>query len=173
MENHQNGAKSSRTLTWQRFTRFVKFNFEIPYILPNFALMNNHCQSVIQIWNLQKLGDKGPKGFYEGEIATAIVEAVNHNGGVMSLEDLKSHTSTRVDPISVEYKGVRLWEIPPNGQGIVALMTLNILKGFDMKGEFYFLQSTAFRTYTRHRQFHMKNVNNASKTIMKYTSTCR
>ena len=57
----------------------------------------------------------------------------------MSLEDLKSHTSTRVDPISVEYKGVRLWEIPPNGQGIVALMTLNILKGFDMKGEFYFL----------------------------------
>ena len=67
------------------------------------------------------------------------MEAVNHNGGVMSLEDLKSHTSTRVDPISVEYKGVRLWEIPPNGQGIVALMTLNILKGFDMKGEFYFL----------------------------------
>lgn len=52
----------------------------------------------------------------------------------MTLDDLKGHSSTPCDPISTEYKGVRLWEIPPNGQGIVALMTLNILKGYDIKG---------------------------------------
>lgn len=80
-----------------------------------------------------KVAEAGAKGFYEGEVAAAIVEAVRHNGGVMTLDDLKGHTSTLVEPISTEYKGVRLWEIPPNGQGIVALMTLNILKGFDMK----------------------------------------
>ena len=53
----------------------------------------------------------------------------------MSLEDLENHVTTFEDPISVDYKGVRLWEIPPNGQGIVALTALNILQSFDLKGK--------------------------------------
>lgn len=51
----------------------------------------------------------------------------------MTLEDLKNHETTFEDPISVAYKGVRLWEIVPNGQGIVALLTLNILQSFDLQ----------------------------------------
>ena len=81
----------------------------------------------------------GKKGFYEGRVAQAIVDIVHTNGGVISLEDLKQHTSTMVDPISVSYKGARLWEIPPNGQGITALITLNILDGMDLKGRFYLI----------------------------------
>ncbi|XP_078611446.1 glutathione hydrolase-like YwrD proenzyme isoform X1 [Branchiostoma floridae x Branchiostoma japonicum] len=81
----------------------------------------------------RELASKGKSGFYQGRIAQAIADAVLEHGGVLSLDDLSSHTSTLVDPISVDYRGVRVWEIPPNGQGITALMALNILEGFDMK----------------------------------------
>ena len=62
------------------------------------------------------------------------MDVVQKFGGVMTTEDLAHHVTTYEEPISVEYKGVRLREIPPNGQGIVALMALNILEEFDLKG---------------------------------------
>ncbi|XP_072028259.1 glutathione hydrolase-like YwrD proenzyme [Amphiura filiformis] len=82
----------------------------------------------------RELATHGKKSFYEGRRAQAIVDIVQANGGVITLEDLKQHTSTMVEPISVSYKGVRLWEIPPNGQGITALIALNILDEMDLKG---------------------------------------
>ncbi|XP_041913934.1 glutathione hydrolase-like YwrD proenzyme isoform X1 [Alosa sapidissima] len=82
----------------------------------------------------QEIACRGKAGFYEGRIAEAIVEVVRENGGVMSLEDLKNHTSTQITPISTEYKTVRLWEVPPNGQGMAALIALNILENFPLKG---------------------------------------
>ena len=63
------------------------------------------------------------------------MECVRSHGGVLSLEDLKRHESTLCDPIKVCYRGVDVWEIPPNGQGITALMALNILEGYDFSGE--------------------------------------
>nr|XP_015216376.1 PREDICTED: putative gamma-glutamyltransferase YwrD isoform X1 [Lepisosteus oculatus] len=75
----------------------------------------------------------GKSGFYEGRIAEAVVDVVRSNGGVLCLEDLKCHTSSRVRPIYTDYKGVRLWEIPPNGQGIAALIALNILENFSVQ----------------------------------------
>ena len=57
------------------------------------------------------------------------------HGGVLSLDDLKAHHSTFDTPIKTDYRGVSVWEIPPNGQGITALMALNILEGLDFKGE--------------------------------------
>ncbi len=74
----------------------------------------------------------GVSAFYEGEIAKAIVSVITEAGGVMSLEDLASHTSTWEEPISVNYRGLRVYECPPNGQGITALLALNILEGFDL-----------------------------------------
>ena len=74
----------------------------------------------------------GVSVFYEGEIAEAIVGVIKEAGGCMSLEDLASHTSTWEEPISVTYRGLRVYECPPNGQGITALIALNILEGFDL-----------------------------------------
>ncbi|RIA95126.1 gamma-glutamyltranspeptidase [Glomus cerebriforme] len=76
----------------------------------------------------RELVEKGKDGFYKGRIAEAIVELIQSKGGVMTLEDLASHTTTRVEPISIEYKGVKIWECPPNGQGITALIALGILE---------------------------------------------
>lgn len=64
---------------------------------------------------------KGKDGFYKGDIAENIVSKIKEKGGYMELDDLAEHTSKPVDPISLEFLGKKLWEIPPNGQGIVAL----------------------------------------------------
>jgi len=74
----------------------------------------------------------GASAFYQGEIAEAIVSVIKEAGGCMSVEDLASHTSTWEEPISVTYRGLRVYECPPNGQGITALIALNILEGFDL-----------------------------------------
>jgi gamma-glutamyltranspeptidase/glutathione hydrolase len=76
----------------------------------------------------------GRDAFYRGEIARAIVDYCQKNGGFLSLEDFASHTSTWVDPISTTYRGYTLHELPPNNQGLTALILLNILEGIDLKG---------------------------------------
>jgi gamma-glutamyltranspeptidase / glutathione hydrolase len=81
---------------------------------------------------LRAVAQGGAEAFYRGEIAERIVAFSQANGGLFALEDFADHTPTWVDPISTEYHGVWLHECPPNGQGIVALMALNILKGFDL-----------------------------------------
>ncbi|KAL6108312.1 uncharacterized protein ACO6RY_18875 [Pungitius sinensis] len=82
---------------------------------------------------LKELGERGKPAFYQGRVAQAIVEIINQNGGVMTLDDLSSHDSEVITPISTEYKGVRLWEPPPNSQGLTALLLLNILENFPLK----------------------------------------
>jgi gamma-glutamyltranspeptidase/glutathione hydrolase len=70
--------------------------------------------------------------FYHGELAKKIEEHSKKTGGLMTREDLEKHTATWVKPIKIEYKGVELHEIPPNGQGLAALIMLGILKQFDI-----------------------------------------
>jgi gamma-glutamyltranspeptidase/glutathione hydrolase len=74
----------------------------------------------------------GKQAFYEGAIADAIVSTVRKAGGCLAVEDLAAHTSTWDTPISTTYRGLRVWECPPNGQGLTALIALNILEGFDL-----------------------------------------
>ncbi|MEJ5223419.1 MAG: gamma-glutamyltransferase [Anaerolineales bacterium] len=74
----------------------------------------------------------GKAAFYEGEIARAIVDVLAQSGGLMTPDDLAAHVSTWEAPLSVTYRGLRVYECPPNGQGITALMALNILEGFDL-----------------------------------------
>ena len=83
---------------------------------------------------LQTVAEHGKAGFYEGRVAEAIVQCVQSHGGVMTLEDLKDHKSTFDQPIKKCYRGINVWEMPPNGQGITALIALNILGGFDFTG---------------------------------------
>ncbi|HZI47061.1 MAG TPA: gamma-glutamyltransferase [Pyrinomonadaceae bacterium] len=81
---------------------------------------------------LRTLALGGRDAFYKGEIAKAIVNYCEKNGGFISLADLAAQKSEWVEPISTDYRGYRVYEIPPNGQGLTALLTLNILEGFDL-----------------------------------------
>src|ERR1035437_581253 len=81
---------------------------------------------------LSMIASENKNGFYRGQIAESIVSVVTEAGGCLSLEDLASHASTWESPLSVTYRGLRVHECPPNGQGIAALMALNILEGFDL-----------------------------------------
>lgn len=81
----------------------------------------------------KKLAKGGRDAFYRGEIAEAIVKFSEENGGYFSMKDFEDHTSTWVKPIFTDYKGYRLFECPPNGQGIAALEMLNILENMDLK----------------------------------------
>lgn len=74
----------------------------------------------------------GAAAFYEGEIAERIVAKSQELGGKMSLKDLSDCQASWVDPVSSNYRGWDVWEIPPNGQGIAALQILNILEQFDI-----------------------------------------
>jgi gamma-glutamyltranspeptidase/glutathione hydrolase len=80
----------------------------------------------------EMIAQGGQEAFYEGKIAEAIVSVIQKAGGCMTADDLGSHISTWEEPISVTYRGLNVYECPPNGQGITALIALNILEGFDL-----------------------------------------
>ncbi len=75
---------------------------------------------------------EGRDVFYKGTIARTIEKYIGENGGFLSQEDLGSHTSEWVDPVSANYRGYDVWQLPPNGQGIAVLQILNILEGYDI-----------------------------------------
>ena len=82
---------------------------------------------------LRLIAETDGDAYYKGEIAEQLVRQSKRDGGCFCMEDLSFYESTWVDPIHVNYRGYDVWEIPPNGQGIVALMALNILKEFDFR----------------------------------------
>jgi len=84
---------------------------------------------------LRAIAAGGKDAYYRGEIAAAIVRVVRDAGGVMAESDLAEHTSTWDEPISTTYRGMRVWECPPNGQGITALLALNLLESFELRGQ--------------------------------------
>ena len=81
---------------------------------------------------LRTLARGGRDAFYRGEIARAIVDYCRQNGGFLSMEDFAAHKSEWVEPISTTYRGHTLYELPPNGQGLTALILANILDGIDL-----------------------------------------
>jgi gamma-glutamyltranspeptidase/glutathione hydrolase len=82
---------------------------------------------------LRALASGGRDAFYKGEIARAIVDYCRSNGGFLSMEDFAAHRADWVEPISTSYKGHVLYELPPNNQGLTALILLNILEGIDLQ----------------------------------------
>ncbi|MFQ5864658.1 MAG: gamma-glutamyltransferase [bacterium] len=83
---------------------------------------------------LEKIANAGRDVFYKGEIARTIDAFMRRVRGFLSYQDLADHTSDWVEPVSTNYRGYDVWELPPNGQGIAALQILNILAGYDIKG---------------------------------------
>ena len=82
---------------------------------------------------LRLIGEKGRDAFYKGEVADKIDKFMRENGGFLRKADFEKHTSIWVDPVSTNYRGYNVFELPPNGQGIATLQILNILEGFDLK----------------------------------------
>lgn len=84
---------------------------------------------------LQALVDHGIDNFYQGEIGRQIADCVQAAGGFLTQQDLINYQAEWVEPISIDYRdGYRFYEIPPNGQGLTALLALNLIKGIDVKG---------------------------------------
>ena len=81
---------------------------------------------------LEKIAKGGRDAFYKGEIARSISAFMAEQGGFLSYDDLATHSSEWVEPVSSNYRGYDVWELPPNGQGIAALQILNILEGYDL-----------------------------------------
>lgn len=81
---------------------------------------------------LRSIAEGGKAAFYTGKIGPAIAAAVQQAGGCLSEADLAAHTSTWEEPISTTFHGLRVWECPPNGQGLAALLALNLLEGLDL-----------------------------------------
>ena len=82
---------------------------------------------------LRLIGEKGRDVFYKGQIADSIDAFMRANGGFLRKADFEKHASTWVEPVSINYRGYDVFELPPNGQGIAALQMLNILEGSDLR----------------------------------------
>ncbi len=81
---------------------------------------------------LELIANDGRDAFYHGPVAKTIDAFMKQHGGYLSYDDMAAHHSEWVEPVGTEYRGYKLWELPPNGQGIAALQILNILKGYDL-----------------------------------------
>ena len=114
---------------------FIKYpNFKETYFIDGASPKKGELFKNIHLANtLRVIASEGRKGFYEGEIAKIISEFIQEQGGFLSYNDLKNHKSEWVEPVSTNYRGYEVWELPPNGQGIAALQILNLLEGFDIK----------------------------------------
>ncbi len=84
---------------------------------------------------LRKIAREGRAGFYEGDVAQEIVAKLNRLGGLHTLEDFANQKAEYVTPISTDYRGYDVFECPPNGQGLAALMLLRVLSGYDLDDE--------------------------------------
>jgi gamma-glutamyltranspeptidase/glutathione hydrolase len=96
--------------------------------LPGEIFSNPHLAA-----SLQSIAAGGKDAFYKGPIAAAIVADIKKRNGLLDARDFAEHTADWVDPISTNYRGYDVYELPPNTQGFVALEMLNLLEGFDVK----------------------------------------
>jgi gamma-glutamyltranspeptidase/glutathione hydrolase len=125
---------------WKKSFETYKENLkgeEFDYWFKTFA-PKGRAPEVGEIWRspdhaktLQSIADTKAESFYRGELADKIDQFSKQYGGYLSKQDLAEYSPEWVKPIHVNYRGYDVWEIPPNGQGMIALMALNILKGFD------------------------------------------
>ncbi|HLR15548.1 MAG TPA: gamma-glutamyltransferase [Bacillota bacterium] len=138
----ENGFPVSPTLSkyWQRAFRIFNEQLQGEEFANWFATFAPKGRAPLpgEIWAsqyharaLRLIAETNAASFYTGDIAENIVSFSKKYGGFITKEDLAAHKPEWVDPISVQYKGYDVWELPPNGQGIIALQALNILKGYD------------------------------------------
>ncbi|NVM02312.1 MAG: gamma-glutamyltransferase [Candidatus Helarchaeota archaeon] len=115
-------------------TIFRKFSNFVDCFLPNGKApkAGSVFSNPDQVRSLELISETKGDAFYKGELAEKIVEYAKESGGLITLEDLKNHQADWVKPLSINYKDITLHEIPPNGQGIAALIALGILKHWNL-----------------------------------------
>lgn len=136
----ENGFPLPQLIAWY-FTRNVQrfLDMRFPNIRETYLDQNNNrmpgegeiFRNPYLAETYRKIATGGRDEFYKGGIAQIIASFVQEQGGFLSYEDMASHRSEWVEPVSVNYRGYDVWELPPSGQGITALQMLNILEGFD------------------------------------------
>lgn len=139
IEYGRNGFPVSEVIAWQMSHQWERRQ-DIPGFKETYMLNGKSTPKKGEIFKNPNLANTyemiakgGRDAFYEGEIAKTIDQYMNANGGFLSYDDMKNHTSEWIDPVSANYRGYDIWELPPNGQGIAALQILNILEGYDIK----------------------------------------
>ncbi len=118
-------ASANRLMKYKGFSETYMPNGKMPKkgdIFKNAYLANT----------LEKIAKGGRDAFYKGDIAKTIAKYMKEQGGFLSYDDLASHKSEWVDPVSINYRGYDIWELPPNGQGTAALQMLNILEEYNI-----------------------------------------
>ena len=109
-------------------------NFEDTYMINGKSPVKGQIFKNPDLANTLKIiGKEGRNGFYKGIVAKTISKFLSDQGGFLDEEDLQNHKSEWINPVSTNYRGYDIWELPPNGQGIAALQILNILEGFDIQ----------------------------------------
>ena len=124
---------------WQQATALFRTVLKEPYFQSWFdTFAPERAPAAGQLWRsaghadtLQSIAEDGAEGFYRGKLGEQIASFVQSAGGHLSATDLAAYHVDWVTPISTNYRGVDVWEIPPNGHGLVALIALNLLRGFD------------------------------------------
>ncbi|KAH3661479.1 hypothetical protein OGAPHI_006326 [Ogataea philodendri] len=121
-----------------KLKRVNKISADLAVFLPNQGFSapveGQFLQNAQFAETLRKVAQQGKAGFYKGDVARDIVAELQSRGHVMTLEDLASHESQFVEPICVSVLGHKLWEIPPNGSGIIALLALGYINQLDADG---------------------------------------
>jgi gamma-glutamyltranspeptidase / glutathione hydrolase len=141
----EEGFPLSPTLAyyWNRAYQIFKQNLKGEEFTNWFSTFapNGHAPKLGEVWKspnhaktLRLIAESKGEAFYHGELADAIDAFSTKYGGFICKSDLENYQPEWVKPISVNYRGYDVWEIPPNGQGLVALQALNIVKGFEFKG---------------------------------------
>ena len=118
----------------KRFIRADYPNIKETYIDPNGGKLPREGEifkNPLLAETYKTIAEKGKQGFYTGKVARAIAEEVQLQGGFLTTADLSSFEVEWIDPVSINYRGYDVWELPPNGQGIAALQILKILEGYD------------------------------------------
>lgn len=100
----------------------------------SFLQKGDHFRNEDLANTLKQIAEQGRDAFYTGEIAEIITGHLQELGGFMTMDDFANHSSVWVEPVSVNYRGYDVWELPPNVQGMSVLQMLNILEGYDMAG---------------------------------------
>jgi gamma-glutamyltranspeptidase/glutathione hydrolase len=93
-------------------------------------------------WSLQQIADHGRDAYYKGELSKRVLETIKRHGGVMTPQDLAEYSAEWVEPISTTYRDWTVYELPPNGQGLAALMMLNMMETFPLGQKDYGFAST-------------------------------